>query len=296
MNFRKNVCNDNYISERDLIINELEGNAGDSKMTHNNKENDIKDYDAFKNLVKRELIKAVDEEDCERLKFILSILELLFQMKEKLGISGEDTQKIVEKEEFKQGESEVLSTLLLEPEKLEEEEIKKEQVSKENETGKNIQVGTDRISEEINGEYVSITREPKFEKKSSKKLPPQRKLVKGLKTPEKAFVFPVIDTLMEFGGTAPRKQVVQIVYEKMKHILNDYDLLPMSYNKYVPRWKDTLHWVKLNLLERGILARGTEKGIWALTDYGKAYYAMHKDELEESKEEQQSTTLKVDGP
>ncbi|MGC8845962.1 MAG: winged helix-turn-helix domain-containing protein [Candidatus Hydrogenedens sp.] len=105
-----------------------------------------------------------------------------------------------------------------------------------------------------------------------------------MKTPERAYVLPVVDSLMEFGGTAPRKEVVTRVFEKMKHILKDYDLEPMSYNKYVPRWKDTLHWVRLHLLERGILEKGTEKGIWTLTEYGKAYYAMHKDRTEEKKE------------
>ncbi len=82
---------------------------------------------------------------------------------------------------------------------------------------------------------------------------------------------------MEFGGTAPRMQIVERVYEKMKDKLNDYDLSPMPYNKYIPRWKDTLHWVRIGLVERGILAKGTEKGIWSLTDYGKAYYAQQKD-------------------
>lgn len=232
------------------------------------KVNDTKEHIAFKRLIKKELNKAVDVEDYERLKNLFSTLELFFQMKKKLDTS------VKESEETNEKEPKIIMTETSEDAKDISEKRSKTPKDAENK----IQEMKEDIKEDIIVKEETIIHEE--EESTKKRRSPQNKLEKGLKTPEKAFVFPVVDTLMEFGGIAPRKEVVTRVYEKMRHILKDYDLAPMPYNKYVPRWKDTLHWVRLQLVERGIIEKGTEKGIWALTEYGKAYYSMHKNEVE----------------
>ncbi len=242
----------------------------------------MNEYDAFKQFIKKEILKAIDEEDYERMKILSSILELLSQMKKKIGSvdEPEKTQKEVLPES-------IPKTDLLGKEKKEEVKTKKtKKMVKDtvDEIKGSVEVAEENKNTTIENSETTTEEEKKLNRK---RLPSQGKLVKGLKTPDRAFVFPIVDALMEFGGTAPRMKVVERVYEKMKHILNVYDLSPMPYNKYVPRWKDTLHWVRLNLLARGILERGTEKGIWSLTEYGKAYYAMHK-EREENTESEQS--------
>ncbi len=247
----------------------------------------MNEYNAFKQFIKNEILNAIDEEDYERMKILSSILELLSQVRRSLSTS--DESKRPQKEALPET---IINTELVESEKKGKVKTKKT---------KKIDKGTiDEVKESVEieeEEKNTVITVPetvvKVEKKSNgKRLPSPGKLVKGLKTPDRAFVFPVIDSLMEFGGTAPRMQVIERVYEKMKHILNDYDLSPMPYNKYVPRWKDTLHWVRLSLVQRGILARGTEKGIWSLTEYGKAYYAMHK-EKEEDNESKQPLVLEA---
>lgn len=259
----------NYLGNRGLSNEFMEG------------ETCMNEYDVFKQFIKKEILVAIDEEDYERMKMLSSILELLSQVKKRLCPPGES--KEIQKEVVPET---IAQTELVGKKKKEKEETKK--------TKKLIKETIDEINEsvEIAEEKENIVIESpetmvKVEKKlNGKRLPSPGKLVKGLKTPDRAFVFPVIDALMEFGGTAPRMQVVERVYEKMKHLLNDYDLSPMPYNKYVPRWKDTLHWVRLNLVARGILEKGTEKGIWSLTEYGKAYYATHKEREDNTDSEQ----------
>ncbi len=67
----------------------------------------LKGYEDFKQFVKNEIVKAIDEEDCEKMKFMLSTLELLFQMKMKLTSGATGVEKVkkptvkVEKKEKK---------------------------------------------------------------------------------------------------------------------------------------------------------------------------------------------------
>ena len=237
----------------------------------------IKEYDSFKRFIKNEVIKAIDEEDCEKMKFMTTTLDLLIQMKKKLDLFTQVTKVGQEpRESTVKEEKEISSSIQTQMEEVPQKKTIKKQKAKEVKVKKEATIKKVEQAEEKEKE------KEKEDSPSSKKLPSEGKLTKGLKTPEKAFILPVIESIMEFGGTAPRMQVIERVYEKMKHILNEYDLSPMPYNKYIPRWKDTLHWVRIGLVERGIIAKGTEKGIWTLTDYGKAYYAQHIDNLDKN--------------
>lgn len=299
----------------------------------------MKEYDDFKQFIKNEIVKAVDEEDIERVKYLVSALELMAQMKQKTEIVKPGTtikkakevkpkSKVTEKKTIeksvkkvgKQGrpllnvEKKALhkvekktkkvidskegggkespkskKTLKEEKTAVIEEVVKKKTALVSGEFKEKIEVparGMLKEKESIGKEKKPVIEETgektKLEKEvsSGKRLPFTGKLVKGLKTPQSAYIFPLLDTLMEFNGSAPYATVTQSVFEKMKGIFNNYDLSPVTHNKYIPRWKDTLKWVKVELVERGILERNTEKGIWAISEYGKAYYAQHKDKLE----------------
>ena len=65
---------------------------------------------------------------------------------------------------------------------------------------------------------------PKKRKRKRKTL---RKLSKGLRTPEDAFRRPILETLIELGGSAPMKEVLDLLEKKMKGILNEYDYRPL---------------------------------------------------------------------
>ena len=282
----------------------------------------MKEYDDFKQFIKNEIVKAVDEEDSERVKYLLSALEMMIQMKKKTEISESEkptkagTKKVKEVKAKKKVSSQILAKKSMIAEKKTAKKLEKK-VGKQGHTTVSLEKkvsGKKKAvfdSEWIEEEKPLVSEEPlkkdkeeevvvlhqevvenqetpvvenskeKTEKKSSsgKRLPFTGKLEKGLKTPQSAYIYPLLDTLMEFNGSAPYSVITKQVYEKMKHIFNSYDLSPVTHNKYIPRWKDTLKWIKIDLVNRGILEKNTERGIWTITEYGKAYYAQHKDKL-----------------
>ncbi|MGC8897026.1 MAG: hypothetical protein ACP5JH_08125 [Bacteroidota bacterium] len=65
------------------------------------------------------------------------------------------------------------------------------------------------------------------------------RLKKGLRTPEDKFVIPILGSLIELGGKAEMKDVLNLVHDKMKDILNKYDYEPLSSNPKQKRWENT---------------------------------------------------------
>jgi len=106
------------------------------------------------------------------------------------------------------------------------------------------------------------------------------KLKKGLKTPEEKFVIPILESLIELGGEAEMKEVLKLVHEKMKSILNiyDYESLP-SYPKR-KRWENTAQWARTMMVNQGLLDKVSERGIWKITKKGIKFYEENKKSLE----------------
>ena len=75
----------------------------------------MKEYDDFKQFIKNEIVKAVDEEDSERVKYLLSALEMMIQMKKKTEISESEkptkagTKKVKEVKAKKKVSSQILA-------------------------------------------------------------------------------------------------------------------------------------------------------------------------------------------
>jgi len=65
------------------------------------------------------------------------------------------------------------------------------------------------------------------------------KLKKGLRTPEEQFIIPILEAIIELGGRAKVKDVLERVYDKMKKILNSYDEEPLRSRRNVKRWVNT---------------------------------------------------------
>jgi exonuclease VII small subunit len=100
----------------------------------------------------------------------------------------------------------------------------------------------------------------------------RHKLRKGLKTPEKAFVIPILETLIEMGGRGKVSDVLKRVEEKMKHILNEYDYQPLPSSPRSVRWKNTAQWCRQMLVNRGLLRNDSPYGVWEITEEGRQFY------------------------
>ncbi len=108
---------------------------------------------------------------------------------------------------------------------------------------------------------------PKYKVKRKTK----EKLKRGLRTPESDFFLPILQSLIELGGKAKMKDVLQKVYDKMKNKLNTYDLQSLSSDAKSKRWQNTAQWARNTMVNEGLLKSDSPWGIWEITDKGRRY-------------------------
>ena len=96
------------------------------------------------------------------------------------------------------------------------------------------------------------------------------KLLKGLKTPEEAYIEPILQVLNEMRGRGRAGEVVGRVGHVMEPVLRDvdYQLLPGDGK---PRWQKTVHWARFRMIEDGLLRSDSPHGIWEISDEGRAH-------------------------
>ncbi len=62
---------------------------------------------------------------------------------------------------------------------------------------------------------------------------------KGQKTPEVKYKIPILQSIVELGGKAKVKDVLDKVFQKMKNQFTESDLKPLPSNSNSIRWKNT---------------------------------------------------------
>lgn len=123
--------------------------------------------------------------------------------------------------------------------------------------------------------FASKTPKPRKTRKET-----SQRLKRGLRTPEDAFRLPILESLIEMGGKAEVRAVLNKVYEKMKHILNKYDRQPLSSGTGI-RWQNTAQWARNTMVREGLLSPESERGVWEITEKGREYLKNIKKNHEE---------------
>lgn len=95
--------------------------------------------------------------------------------------------------------------------------------------------------------------------------------LRGPRTQEYDFYIPILAALVQLGGEAPARQVLQIVEQKMMDDFTPDDLLPIPSSPNYPRWDKTANWARQELAELGYIVRPGRYGIWEISDSGRAY-------------------------
>jgi hypothetical protein len=90
----------------------------------------------------------------------------------------------------------------------------------------------------------------------------------GTLLPESEYELPILRFLQERGGRAPSREVVEAVGEALNHKLTDLDRQPLKSGDI--RWENRVAFVRLRLIERGELTKGSPRGTWEITDQGRA--------------------------
>jgi hypothetical protein len=107
-------------------------------------------------------------------------------------------------------------------------------------------------------------------RKAASKHPGAKKrtrAARGTLLPEDRYQMPMLRALVDAGGQAPYRDVVDAVGRELKS-----ELLPADFETLdsgTVRWQSRLQFVRLRLIERGHLDRETPRGIWGITDAGR---------------------------
>jgi len=89
----------------------------------------------------------------------------------------------------------------------------------------------------------------------------------------------ILESIIELGGKAKAKDVLNLVYKKMKNVLNSYDYEPLQSNPKEQRWKNAARWTRDILVNEGLLAKDSPRGIWEITDKGRKLYEENKQSM-----------------
>ncbi len=104
------------------------------------------------------------------------------------------------------------------------------------------------------------------------------RLAKGLRTPESAFVVPILATLEELGGAAAMHQVLERVGALMKDTLKEVDFQSLKSDPGRPRWNNTAQWARNTMVEDGLLKKNSPRGVWEITEAGRAMLKKRRSE------------------
>ncbi len=95
-------------------------------------------------------------------------------------------------------------------------------------------------------------------------------------SPEESFTpvhsyWPVIlQSLVDFGGSARSELVLEKVGQRMDHILTagDREKLPSGIDV---RWKNRAAWQRYNMVRQGLLKNDSPRGTWEISEQGKRW-------------------------
>ena len=95
------------------------------------------------------------------------------------------------------------------------------------------------------------------------------RLANGLRTPESAFVTPILHALNDLGGSATMSQVLEKVASAMKAQLKEVDFQSLKSDPGRPRWNNTAQWARSTMVDDGLLKKNSPRGVWEITAAGK---------------------------
>jgi len=119
-------------------------------------------------------------------------------------------------------------------------------------------------------DWESISRdEPEEDDETKAERRNLGRLRKGLRTPESAYYLPILQALVELGGSARMHAVLERVQSTMKCILKDVDYEPLASDRELPRWRNSAQWARNTMRQEGLLKDDSPHGTWEITEAGR---------------------------
>lgn len=95
---------------------------------------------------------------------------------------------------------------------------------------------------------------------------------KGQITSHEAYCRPLLEVLVEMGGSGKTKEVLDRLGEKMKPILVPKDYEPHESDAKQIRWRNTAQWARNQMVnEDGRMKKNSPRGVWEISPTGIAW-------------------------
>jgi restriction system protein len=114
---------------------------------------------------------------------------------------------------------------------------------------------------------TAVPRRARRRRKGRRKV--TKRLPRGLRTPEDSFRLPILEALVQLGGSGGINEVLDAVGPKMEGTLNKYDRQAMASDPKQIRWRNTAQWCRLTLVREGLLERDSPRGVWEISSKGR---------------------------
>jgi Mrr restriction endonuclease-like protein/SeqA-like protein len=108
-----------------------------------------------------------------------------------------------------------------------------------------------------------------------KRLPP------GLLLPQGEYWVPILETLVDAGGSLPTAQVRAKVGEVLRDRLRPEDF--EKNNTGGVKWKNRVAWVRARMVKRGVLKAGSPRGVWEITQEGREWLRFQRESAKAAK-------------
>lgn len=123
-----------------------------------------------------------------------------------------------------------------------------------------------RSAKEVNGQAAArgVRGTPSRAKPGARNrgVPKTTRAPAGSILPESEYEQPLLECLREAGGTAPSKEIIEAVGRRLDSRLTDVDREPLASGSI--RWQNRIQFVRLKLIERGLMTKDSPRGTWAL--------------------------------
>lgn len=95
---------------------------------------------------------------------------------------------------------------------------------------------------------------------------------KGEITPHTAYYRPILEALVEMGGSGKTKLVLDRVGEKMKGVLKPIDYEAHQSDEKQIRWRNSAQWARNTMVnDDGRMKKGSPNGVWEISDKGRKW-------------------------
>jgi hypothetical protein len=99
----------------------------------------------------------------------------------------------------------------------------------------------------------------------------------GLKTPPDAFRYPILEALNRLEGAGRVGDVFRVLEEILSEQLNTYDYQPLPSDPNSVRWRSSAHRARYEMVQEGLLADDSPRGVWEINDAGREALKHAKD-------------------